>query len=133
MSIATLEPTTVRPVPASPTAASDLLSAHLDFAAAAAELDLTPAARWIELDRIIAAATADAYHLAARFTGDHPGAPAGRLTPVARLRELARAQRALGRAMQGAAAFQAGAAAAQSAARVRRLAGRLRTVAADPR
>lgn len=76
-------------------AAAALHSAHARAAQAAAALDLDDPGVWAAADGLITALAAEAYWLTSRLSGDPPVAPAVRLPPVVRLRELAVAQRAL--------------------------------------
>jgi hypothetical protein len=95
MSITTLERPRHRAIGDIQAVLTDLRSAHLEFAAAAAGLTPNPAAVWADLDRIIAAASTEAYDLAAVLTGRRATSPARHVPPVVRLRELAVAQRSL--------------------------------------
>jgi hypothetical protein len=99
MSITTLERPRHRVTGDIQAVLTDLRWAHLEFAGAAADLAPTPTAAWSDLDRIIAAASTEAYDLAAVLTGHPATAPARNVPPVVRLRELAVAQRSLSRAL----------------------------------
>lgn len=136
MSIATLEPTRHRVAGDIAAALADLQAAHLEFAACAADLALTPAAAWAELDRIIAAACTEAYDLTAVLTGRRSTSPARQVPPVVRLRELTAAQRSLNRVLDsrqrvGTPADAELAAADRSAGQVRMLGGLLRRQVVD--
>lgn len=76
-------------------ALADLRTAHLDAAQIVADVDLDDTELWREVDGFVADITAAAYRLTAETSGDPPVSTAARARPVARVRELATAQRRL--------------------------------------
>lgn len=78
---------------------ADLRVAQLDAATAVAALDLDDAALWRWADATVTELARAAYRLTAAVTGEVAGAAARNLPPVARVRELAQAQRRLSRAL----------------------------------
>jgi hypothetical protein len=80
---------------------ADLRDAHDEVAAIVAELNLDDTRLWPEVEGIVIEITAAAYAMTSQVTGTPADAPASRVPPIVRVRELATAQRRLFAALDG--------------------------------